>query len=661
MTLRLYSALMHAARAVAWPTLWWLGRRVPAYRERWGERRGRAPVPASARGGVLVHAASMGEVAAALPLVRALQAARPGLPVVFTCTSPTASARIVEACGDRVHHAYLPFDTAGAVRRFLDAADPRLLVVMETELWPNLLTQAQARGTAVVLANGRLSARSARRYARFRRTTRTLLAAIDHLLVQDDAARDRFLALGAAPARVAVTGSLKFDTPLPPSHAGDAARFRAWVGERPLWVAASTHEGEETVVLEAARRLQADAPGLLLVLVPRHPQRFETVATLLEAAGLRWQRRSAAQPVTADTQVLLADSMGELTAWMALARAVFIGGTLVPVGGHNPLEAMQFGVPLLAGPQRFNFDDAFAALAAQDAVRDVADAASLAAALAGWQRDPSAAQAVGARGRALHARAGGATTRTLEPLLALLDRRARRIVGASGTVWADPALLPAPEAAPFDPATGTAAASGSGRGAVWLQQQAGHDFVLRHYRRGGLVGRLVHDRYLREPIERSRGMAEFALLQRARGWGLPVPRAAAARWVPAGPLHYRADLLMLRLADVQDLSVTLQQRALTAAEWQAVGRAIGRLHAHGVDHADLNCHNLMHAPADASAPVWIIDFDRGRVRAPGPWAAANLARLQRSLRKEAGRLAAWHWAEGDWAALMTGYAAAAAA
>jgi tRNA A-37 threonylcarbamoyl transferase component Bud32 len=151
-------------------------------------------------------------------------------------------------------------------------------------------------------------------------------------------------------------------------------------------------------------------------------------------------------------------------------------------------------------------------------------------------------------------------------------------------------------------------------------------------------------------------MAEFALLQRLVGWGLPVPRPAAARWAAAGPLHYRADLLMLRLGGVQDLSVTLQQRPLSAAEWQAVGRAIGRLHAHGVDHADLNCHNLMHDPADDSAPVWIIDFDRGRVRAPGPWAQANLSRLQRSLRKEAGRLPTWHWAEGDWDALMRGYA-----
>ncbi|WP_158288959.1 lipid IV(A) 3-deoxy-D-manno-octulosonic acid transferase [Rubrivivax albus] len=667
MALRLYSALMHLLRGVAWPVLWWLGRRVPAYRERWPERCGRAPVPAGARGGVLIHAASMGEVQAALPLLNALHAARPELPVVFTCTSPTASARIVEACGATVHHAYLPFDTPGAVRRFLDAADPRLLVVMETELWPNLLTLAQARGTAVVLANGRLSAGSARRYARFGPLTRPLLSALDLLLVQDEAARGRFDALGAAPARVRVTGNLKVDTALPSSHTALVDQFIAWTGGRPLWVAASTHDGEETVILEAARRLRAEAPDLLLVLVPRHPQRFDAVAALLEASGLGWQRRSAAQPVAPQTAVLLADAMGELTAWMALSNAVFMGGTLVPVGGHNPLEAMQFGVPLLAGPARFNFGDAFDALAQADAVKTVQDPADLAAAVLAWQRDLDAARAVGERGRALYAQSGGATARTVAPLLDLLDRRPRRLASADECIWVDPGLLPTPAQAPFDPATGTPAGHGSGRGTVWWQRTGDHVLLLRHYRRGGLVGRLIHDRFLREPRAHSRAMAEFALLQRMLGWGLPVPRPAAARWQPAGPLHYRADILVQRLDGAQDLSVTLQQRPLAEAEWRAVGAAIGVLHAHGVDHADLNCHNLMHAP-DAATPaddrVWIIDFDRGAVRAPGPWQAANLERLRRSLRKEAGRIgkvARWHWAEDDWPALLAGYQSATAA
>ena len=223
MGLRLYTELIHAARAVAWPVLWWLGRRVPAFRERWGERRGEPGLPPAARGGVVVHAASMGEVGAAEPLVRALRAARPDLPLVLTCTTPTASARIRQSFGEAVHHAYMPFDTPGAVACFLDALAPRALVVLETELWPNLLTAAQARGVSVVLANGRLSAKSAARYARFRRTTQQMLAALDLLLVQDAPMRERFLALGAAPARTVVTGSLKFDTPLPGDHGARVA------------------------------------------------------------------------------------------------------------------------------------------------------------------------------------------------------------------------------------------------------------------------------------------------------------------------------------------------------------------------------------------------------------------------------------------------------
>lgn len=674
MALRLYTALIHAARALAWPLLWWLGRRVPAFRERWDERRGRAPVPAAARGGIVVHAVSMGEVGAALPLVQALRTARPELPVIFTCTTPTASARIraafppPEAPGEGasaaagVHHLYLPFDTPGAVNRFLDAAAPRLLVVLETELWPHLLSAAQARGTAVVLANGRLSERSARRYAAFRGLTQSVLEALDLMLVQDEATRERFLRLGAAPARTVVTGSLKFDTPLPPDHAARVAQFRAWAGPRPLWVAASTHEGEEATMLAVQRRLhQSGVAGCpLLVLVPRHPQRFDAVASLLQASGLAWQRRSEGRPVEPDCAVLLADSMGELTAWMALADAVVMGGTLVPVGGHNPLEAMQFGVPLIAGPHVFNFAEVFAELEAADAVRRVDGESALFQVLDAWLADaaadprPSPARELGERGRTVFARRGGATGRTLALVLDLMARRAgRSSAQVQGTrVWSDPAWWPQALAAPFDPSSGQAGRPGSGRGTVWFMQVGERQAVLRHYRRGGLVGRLVRDRYLREPWRDSRAMAEFALLQRLVSWRLPVPRAVAARWQPAGPLHYRADILVERLAGAEDLSIPLQRGPLSAAEWAAVGAAVARLHACGVHHSDLNCHNLMRDPRGR---VWIIDFDRCEVRAIGPWRTDNLARLQRSLRKERGRLAAWHWSEADWSALQAGY------
>ena len=283
----LYSLAAHLLRAVAWPTLWWLGRKTPEFRERWAERRARVDYPAAWQGGIVVHAVSMGEVIAATPIVEGLLAAHPGLPLVLTCTTPTASALIGERFGARAHHVYLPFDAPGAVRRFLAGTAPRLLLVMETELWPNLLRLAQERGTAVVVAGARLSERSARRYARVAWLSGRILADIDLLLVQDEATRARFLLLGAAPARVRVTGSPKFDIALPPDLQALAGRFGAMTAGRRVWLAASTHEGEEAALLDTLDALRARWPSLLLVLVPRHPQRFDAVAALLDQRALR--------------------------------------------------------------------------------------------------------------------------------------------------------------------------------------------------------------------------------------------------------------------------------------------------------------------------------------------------------------------------------------
>ena len=668
----LYSTLAHALRLAAWPALWWLGRKTPAFRERWAERAGRASVPPAARDGLLVHAASMGEVAAAAPLVEALLAARPDLPLLFSCTTPTASALIRQRFGTRVHHLYLPFDTPGAVRRFLAALAPRMLVLLETELWPNLLRIARAQGTLVVLVNGRLSERSARRYARFPALTRRLLAALDLLLVQDEPARQRFLALGAAPARTQVTGSLKFDAAPAAGDAALQAAFRRLAAGRTVWVGASTHEGEEAALLEVLPALRARWPALLLVLVPRHPQRFDAVAALIARQGLVHQRRSAGQPCRCDTDVMLGDSMGELTAWLAVADLVFMGGSLIERGGHNPLEAMQFGAPLVAGPHVFNFTEVFAALDAAQAVRTVHSAAELGAAVEALLAAPAAARALGERGRAVYQGRGGATARSLAPMLGLLDRlaaqTARRVPG--GQVWADPAVFPQPGAALFDAAhwlaQRRALGQAQGRSTVWFLRHGALELVLRHYHRGGLVGRVLKDRYLREPLSRTRAMAEYALLRRLRAWGLPVPRpCAAALW--RGWTHYRADIIVERITGCEDLSQRLQRAPVAAAEWRRVGAAIAQLHAAGVYHSDLNCHNLLlcddpgQAP-DADGRVWVVDFDKCEVRAPGEWQQANLDRLRRSLRKERDRLHRWHWAEAsDWPALCAGYDAAMAA
>jgi 3-deoxy-D-manno-octulosonic-acid transferase len=577
-----------------------------------------------------------------------------------TCTTPTGSQLIRERLGSAVHHCYLPIDTPGAVQRFLRTLQPQCLVLQETELWPNLMAEAQRQGVRVVLANGRLSARSAVRYARFKSLTQAVLGNLDLLLVQDAAVAQRFIALGAAPARVHVTGSLKYDTPLPATHEVTLARFRALLAGRRAWVAASTHEGEEAQVLQAHRALLATQPDALLVLVPRHPQRFDAVAALVEK-DFPVQRRSANQVCEPGTQVLLGDSMGELTAWLALAEAVFMGGSLAPVGGHNPLEAMQFGVPLISGPHTFNFAEAFEALRTEQALVTVSDAPQLAQALSGVWQDSTAARARGAKGQTVFQREGGATQRTLQPLLALLERNAprRETVFDGQVLWADPQVLLDPQPAQFDPEHwqhhNAATPLVAGRNTVWFVRTPSHEMVLRHYWRGGLMGKVVQDKFAREPVVQSRAMAEYALLQRMRAWGLPVPRPCGAQFVRAGFLHYRADILVERIAGAQALSAHLKTAALTAQAWQAVGRAIACMHRAGVFHSDLNCHNLL---LDGGGTVWIIDFDKCLVRSPDGWPQANLDRLLRSLRKEQGLHPQWAWSEGDWSDLLQGYSSA---
>lgn len=394
----LYSLLLYLLTPLILLRLYWRGRKAPGYRQRWAERFGRIPAPPGPC--LWVHAVSLGETRAALPLIRALLERHPDSPLLVTTTTPTGSRQVREALGGRVHHVYAPYDLPGAVARFLDRTRPRLALIMETELWPNLFAACRRRGVPVVVANARLSERSARGYRRLGRLSRRLLARTTVIAAQAEADARRFRELGAP--RVTVTGNLKYDLALPDGLPEQGRALRRQLGrERPVWIAASTHQGEDESVLDAFTRLRQARPRALLVLVPRHPERFDAVAELCRRRGWTVARRSRGEPCTPATAVYLGDTLGELLLLFAAADLAFVGGSLVPVGGHNVLEPAALGLPVLFGPQMFNFTEAGRRLLEAGAARQVAGATELAAAAAELLADAERRAAMGRAGRAV--------------------------------------------------------------------------------------------------------------------------------------------------------------------------------------------------------------------------------------------------------------------
>ncbi|WP_313740340.1 lipid IV(A) 3-deoxy-D-manno-octulosonic acid transferase [Pseudomonas sp.] len=418
----LYTLLFHLGLPLLALRLYLRARKAPAYAERVGERFARN-LPAMAPGGLWVHAVSVGESIAAAPMVRALLEAYPDLPVTLTCMTPTGSERIRAMFADepRVQHCYLPYDLPWAVRGFLDRVRPRLGIVMETELWPNLIHQCAKRGIPVALANARLSERSARGYARFARLTRPMLDEMSLIAVQTETEAQRFRELGARPECVRVTGSIKFDLKIDEQLLPRARALRAQWGasQRPVWIAASTHEGEDASILEAHRRVLQAHGDALLILVPRHPERFDAVAAQCRE-GFTSVRRSSGEPVLAQTQVLVGDSMGELLFLYALADIAFVGGSLVERGGHNPLEPAALRLPVLMGPHVFNFLEIGAMLREAGALQQVEDAQGLAEAVQRLLDSPQEAQRMGRQGLAVMQANQGALRRLLESLGRLL-------------------------------------------------------------------------------------------------------------------------------------------------------------------------------------------------------------------------------------------------
>jgi 3-deoxy-D-manno-octulosonic-acid transferase len=328
--------------------------------------------------------------------------------------------------GDAVQHRYTPFDLPGVMRRFLDRVSPRLVLVMETEIWPNMLAACADRGVLSMLINARLSARSARGYARLATLSRESVRRFERIAAQTPADAARFVDLGADPERVSVTGSIKFDLEQPASMRDRAeALRRGWGSDRRVWVAASTRDGEEEQVLDAHARVRERFPDTLLVLVPRHPERFDRVAALVRRRGFVLARRSGAQICPAEAEVYLGDSMGELGWFFAAADVAFVGGSLVPTGGHNLLEPAAAGLPVLAGPHTFNFLEVTRLLVDQGAMRRVKDADELAEWLLRWLGDASERARVGEQGLRVIEANRGAAARLIELVDAGLDSRSR--------------------------------------------------------------------------------------------------------------------------------------------------------------------------------------------------------------------------------------------
>ena len=424
----LYSFLLHLALPLILLRLYLRSRQAPSYRQRLAERFALA-LPPLRPGGIWVHAVSVGESIAAAPLIRALRQRHPELPITVTCMTPTGSERIralfdAEIRAGDVQHCYLPYDLPWAAARFLDRVRPKLAVIMETELWPNHIHQCARRGIPTVLANARLSERSARGYARFAGLTRPMLAKMDWIAAQTEAEAERFRRLGARAECVGVTGSIKFDLRIDPELQPRAKALRAsWGAERrPLWIAASTHAGEDEQILAAHRQLLASHPDALLILVPRHPERFDAVHALCLREGLRTVRRSSGQPVTAQDQVLLGDTMGELLFLYALADVAFVGGSLVANGGHNLLEPAALGLPVLSGPHLFNFLEIAAQLREAGALGEVGDSEALAHRLQHLLDDPQVRRRMGQAGLQTLRANQGALQRLLGGVEKLLKR-----------------------------------------------------------------------------------------------------------------------------------------------------------------------------------------------------------------------------------------------
>ena len=410
----LYTIVLYAMMPYVWLRLAWRARRDPGYLRHIGERLGFGP--SAGPGGILVHAVSVGEVQAALPLLDLMLEQGRG-PILLTTTTPSGRRRCESLFAGRVVQRYLPWDLPGAIRRFLRRTAPRAVIVLETELWPNLIHACAERSIPLVYVNARLSERSAAGYHRFRPLFAPALARVDAVAAQTGEDAARLVATGACPDRVVVTGNTKLDVAVPAAARESGQHLRHRIGaSRRVWIAASTHEGEEEAVLDALARVREEVKGCRLILVPRHVERAGRIASLVRRRGYSVSLRTDGFDESAD--VLVGDTMGELPVFYAASDLAFVGGSLVDIGGHNLLEPAVLGVPALTGPHTRNFADLAASLEAIGAVRVVHDAQDLAGTVIDLLRDPNRRHRMGEEGREFVMSNRGARERTM----AVIDR-----------------------------------------------------------------------------------------------------------------------------------------------------------------------------------------------------------------------------------------------
>lgn len=411
----LYRALLWIALPAAIIRLAWRSRREPLYRHHLGERFGGGPAPGRAPV-VWIHAVSLGETRAAAPLVEWVRRTQPRASVLLTHGTPTGRAAGRALFDDTVQQAWLPWDLPFAARRFLRRHQPGIGLILETEVWPNLLEETERAGVPVFLVNARLSERSSRRYARGGSFIRQAFGRLDGVAAQSEADAARLRALGAA--QVVVTGNLKFDLALPPDLPAMTERMRHWYGAgRLVWVLGSTRDGEEALLLEAIRH-SALPPEVLVVAVPRHPQRFDAVAALI---GPLVPRRSAGGTVPKDARFALGDSLGELLAYYAAGDIAFVGGSLLPMGGQNLIEACAVGRPVIVGRHTFNFSAATAEAVRVGAAIECADAEEVVGAAARLLADPARRESMGQAAARFAAENRGAMDRLADWLAPALE------------------------------------------------------------------------------------------------------------------------------------------------------------------------------------------------------------------------------------------------